>query len=243
MHLISERILDDGIRQQHVTLNGVPGIVWRPPVDSAPTPLILHGQPGGLDQMLPRLMERVRRCAAHGLASATLELPGSGERPPLPDLERARSDLRQAMAAGRPVDEDVIDRLVLPLVDRAVPECRAALDDLLALPEFHGPVGYSGGNLSVGVRLAAVEPRIGAVGLFAGSLIPRAIVEDARRVVVPVHLLLQWDDRGNDRQAALDLFDALGSSEKTLSANMGGHMGVPAFAGEEEVRFLARHLR
>ena len=44
-------------------------------------------------------------------------------------------------------------------------------------------------------------------------------------------------------QAALDLFDALGSAEKTLHANMGGHTGVPRSASESAGRFLARHLR
>lgn len=54
--------------------------------------------------------------------------------------------------------------------------------------------------------------------------------------------MLQWDDEDNDRQAALNLFDALGSTEKTLQANLGGHTGVPAYAGEDAARFLARHL-
>jgi len=57
------------------------------------------------------------------------------------------------------------------------------------------------------------------------------------------HVLLQWDDEHNDRQAALDLFDALGSAEKSLVANMGGHTGVPAHAGEAAAGFFARHLR
>jgi hypothetical protein len=41
---------------------------------------------------------------------------------------------------------------------------------------------------------------------------------------------------------ALELFDAFGSREKTLSANMGGHTGVPRHAGDEAARFFARHL-
>lgn len=55
-------------------------------------------------------------------------------------------------------------------------------------------------------------------------------------------VLLQWDDEGNDRQTALDLFDAFGSREKTLHANMGGHTGVPHFEGDEGNRFFTRHL-
>ena len=97
--------------------------------------------------------------------------------------------------------------------------------------------------ISIGVRLAVVEPRIQAAVLFAGSYVPRAIFTDARQVGIPLLVLLQWDDEGNDRQMALDLFDAFGSKEKTLHANMGGHTGVPAFEGEDGNRFFARHLR
>ncbi|WP_416900468.1 hypothetical protein [Micromonospora echinospora] len=97
--------------------------------------------------------------------------------------------------------------------------------------------------ISVGIRLAVVEPRITAAVFFAGSLVPRTMFEEARQVTIPLHVLLQWDDEGNDRQAALDLFDAFGSREKTLHANMGGHTGVPQFAGQDATAFFARHLR
>jgi hypothetical protein len=147
------------------------------------------------------------------------------------------------MEAGEPVSDEIIDALILPLVDKAVPESQAALDALLSVPEIGGPVGYSGGVISVGIRLAVVEPRIVAAGFFAGSFVPRTMFEEARQVTIPLHVLLQWDDEGNDRQAALDLFDAFGSQEKTLHANMGGHTGVPQFAGEEVAGFFARHLR
>ncbi len=63
-----------------------------------------------------------------------------------------------------------------------------------------------------------------------------------RRVTIPLRGLLQWDDENNDRQLALDLFDAFGSEQKTLYANMGGRTGVPEFAGDEVNRFFARHL-
>jgi hypothetical protein len=177
----------------------------------------------------------------YGFAAATIELPGSGDRPPSAAAEQARADLRQAMAAGQPADE-IVDRLVLPLVEKAVPEWLATLDALLSLPEIGGPVGYSGGVIAIGIRLAVVEPRIAAATLFAGSFVPRALFEDARRVTIPLQVLLQWDDEANDRQSALDLFDAFGSKEKTLHANLGGHTGVPQFEVEDGARFFARHL-
>lgn len=233
---------NDGIIERDFTLGEIPGIVWTPESPEAPVPLILLGHPGDLSRMHPRLAARGRRCVQDGFAAATIELPGGGARPRLTALDEARVDLRRAVGAGKPVSPEVVDRLVLPLVEQAVPEWQAALDALLALPDIGGPVGYSGGVISIGVRLAVVEPRIVAAVLFAGTFVPRVIFEEAGRVTIPLHVLLQWDDEANDRRAALDLFDAFGSREKSLHANLGGHAGVPAFAGEVAAAFLAEHL-
>ncbi len=246
MQFTSEQRLDDGVLEREFTLGEIPGILWTPGSASAaaPVPLILLGHPPlGLRKMHPRLVARARRAAADGFATATIELPGSGDRPRWAVVDQARADLRRVMTAGEPVSDEIIDALILPLVEKSVPEWQAALDALLSLPEIGGPVGYSGGVISIGVRLAVVEPRIVAAGFFAGSFVPRAMFEEARQVTIPLHVLLQWDDEGNDRQAALDLFDAFGSKEKTLHANMGGHTGAPQFAGEDAAGFFTRHLK
>lgn len=246
MHFTSEKRLD-GLIERNFLLDQIPGILWTPESTSPDNPaaLILAGQPGGpagLDQMYPRLLSRARSAAQTGFATATIEFPGSGGRPLPEGVGQARVELRAAVAAGRPVTDDVVDRLVLPLVEQAVPEWQVALDALLELPEIGGPVGYSGGVISIGVRLAAIDPRIAAAVLFAGSFVPRSVVEEARRITIPLFVLLQWDDEGNDRRVALELFDAFGSQQKTLNANVGGHTGVPQHAGEEASRFFARHL-
>lgn len=242
MHFTSERRLDDGVLEREFTLGGIPGILWTPETAPSPAPLILMGHPGGLQQMYPRLAGRARQSAANGFASATIELPGAGERPRLAEADQARADLRRAMASREPIDE-IVDRLVLPVVEMSAPEWQSTLDVLLSLPGIRGPVGYSGGVIAIGIRLALVEPRIVAAGLYAGSFAPRAMFDEARRVTIPLHVLLQWDDEGNNRQQSLDLFDAFGSREKTLQANMGGHTGVPPFAAEDANRFFARHLK
>ncbi|MDQ0787211.1 alpha/beta hydrolase [Streptomyces sp. B3I8] len=239
-------ITDTAVVEREFTLGDIPGILWTPAsaTDAAPVPLILLGHPSlGLPTMYPRLVARARHAAADGFASAAIELPGCGDRPRLPALEQARAGLRRAMEAGEPIGDDILDALVLPLVEQAVPETRTALDALLALPEIDGPVGYSGGVISLATRLAVVEPRIEAAVLFAGSLLPRATFDDARQVTIPLHVLLQWDDERNDRQASLDLFDAFGSKEKSLHAHMGGHTGVPQHAGEAASHFFTRHLK
>ncbi|GAA4553100.1 dienelactone hydrolase family protein [Amycolatopsis samaneae] len=243
MHFTSEQRLDDGVLEREFTLGEVPGILWTSGSASEPAPLLLLGHPGGTRRMYPRLVARARHAVAEGFAAATIELPWTGDRPRSAAVEQARADLRRAVEAGVPVDDEIVRRLILPLVEKSVPEWQAVLDALLPLPGLGGPVGYAGGVIAVGIRLAVVEPRVAAALLFAGSYVPRSMFEEARQVTIPLHVLLQWDDEGNDRQLALDLFDAFGAKEKTLHANMGGHTGVPSFEGEPGSRFFARHLK
>ncbi|MFI1801457.1 dienelactone hydrolase family protein [Streptomyces sp. NPDC020379] len=243
MRFTSERHLDDGVLEREFTLGEIPGTLWTPgsASASAPAPLILMAHNNGLPKGEPRLVARARLTAASGYAVATIDAAGCGDRPRSAAAEQARADLRRAMQAGEPVDE-IFEALVGPLVETAVPDWRTTLDALLALPGIGGPVGYSGWT-ALGIRLAVAEPRIRAAGLFAGGYVPRAQREEARQVTIPLLLLLQWDDEGNPRQRALDLFDAFGTKEKTLHANMGGHLGTPWFEREDGDRFFGRHLK
>jgi dienelactone hydrolase len=240
MQFTSEQRLDDGVVEREFTLGEIPGTLWTPE-SAAPAPLILMAHNNGLPKGDARLVARGRTTAAYGYAVAAIDAVGCGDRLRSPAEEQARADFRRAMRDGRSSDE-VFESYVGPLVDKAAPDWRTALDALLALPEIGGPVGYSGW-MALGVRLAAIEPRIAAAGFFAGGYVPRAQREEAPRITVPLLMLVQWDDEGNPRQRALDLFDAFGSKEKTLHANMGGHTGVPQFAGEDAARFFERHLK
>ncbi|MFI2235887.1 alpha/beta hydrolase [Streptomyces chrestomyceticus] len=240
MHFTSVQRLDDGVLEREFTLGEIPGTLWTPE-SAAPAPLILMAHNNGLPKAADRLVARARHTAAYGYAVAAVDAPGCGDRPRSVADEQVRADLRRAMQAGEPVD-DIFESFIGPLVEKAVPEWRSTLDALLALPEIGGPVGYSGWT-AVGIRLAAVEPRIAAAGFFAGGYVPRAQRDEARQITIPLLLLLQWDDEGNPRQRALDLFDAFGSEEKTLHANMGGHTGTPWFELEDGGRFFDRHLK
>jgi dienelactone hydrolase len=239
MHITSEQRLDDGVLEREFTLGEIPGTLWTP--GSEPAPLILMAHNNGLPRREARLVARARHTAAHGYAVATIDAPECGDRPRTAATEQARAELRRAMQAGEPVDE-IFESFIAPLVQNAIPEWRTTLDALLALPGISGPVGYSGWT-ALGIGLAVAEPRIAAAGLFAGGYVPRAQREEARQVTIPLLFLLQWDDEGNPRQRALDLFDAFGSKEKTLHANLGGHLGTPWFERENGDRFYDRHLR
>ncbi|MEV7680462.1 alpha/beta hydrolase [Streptomyces sp. NPDC088341] len=240
MHFTSEQRLDDGVLEREFTLGEIPGTLWTPE-SGAPAPLVLMSHNNGLPKAEPRLVARARYTAAGGYAVATIDAAGCGDRPRSAADEQARADLRRAMRAGEPVDE-IFESFIGPLVENAVPEWRTTLDALLTNPGIAGPVGYSGW-MALGIRLAVAEPRIAAAGFFAGGYVPRAQRQEARQITVPLLLLLQWDDEGNPRQRALDLFDAFGSKEKTLHANPGGHTGTPWFELDDGNRFLDRHLK
>ncbi|WP_405425414.1 dienelactone hydrolase family protein [Streptomyces erythrochromogenes] len=240
MHVTSERRLDDGLLAREFTLGEIPGTLWTPE-SAAPVPLILMAHNNGLPKNADRLVARARHCAASGYAVASIDAAGCGDRPRSAAEEQARADFGRAMQAGGPVDE-VFESFIGPLVDTAVPDWRTTLDALLELPGIGGPVGYSGWT-ALGIRLAVAEPRIAAAGFFAGGYVPRAQREEARQVTVPLLFLLQWDDEGNPRQRALDLFEAFGTKQKTLHANLGGHTGTPWFEVEDGNRFFDRHLK
>ncbi|MGC0327317.1 dienelactone hydrolase [Streptomyces sp. SAI-170] len=240
MRFTSEQRLDDGVLEREFTLGEIPGTLWTPE-SATPVPLILMAHNNALPKGDPRLVARARITASYGFAVAAIDAAGCGDRPRTAAEEQARADFRRAMQAGERGDE-VFESFIGPLVENAVPDWRTTLDALLSLPEIGGPVGYSGWT-AVGIRLAVVEPRIAAAGFFAGGYVPRAQREEARQVTVPLLFLLQWDDEGNPRQRALDLFDAFGSKEKTLHANLGGHTGTPWFEVEDGGRFYDRHLR
>ncbi len=239
MHFTSEQRLDDGVLERDFTIGDIPGVLWTP--GSVPAPLILSGHNGGLHKREARLVTRARYFAAEfGFAVAAIDAPGHGDRPRSAEADDTRAELRQAIQAGEPVD-DIFESLIVPLVEQAVPEWRTTLDALLGLPEVGGPVGYTGMS-AIGIRLAVVEPRIAAALFFAGGFVPESVRTQARQVAIPLQLLMQWDDEGNDRQSALDLFDAFGTEQKTLHANLGGHAGAPWFEVDDGARFFARHL-
>ncbi|MBD0696132.1 alpha/beta hydrolase [Streptomyces sp. CBMA123] len=241
MHFTSETS-SDGVVERRFVLDGVPGMLWHPDGSGlGGRPLVLLGHGGGQDKLGPR--ERARRCAARfGWAAVAIDAPGHGERARTAQDERFATETGQLLAAGRPISAWVA-RHTAALAERAVPEWRAVLDALEgAGGEGLGPVGYWGLSLGtvIGIPLAAVEPRIvAAVFGLAGHA---ALVEPARQVTVPVEFVLQWDDELQPREGALALYGALGSGERSLHANPGGHLAVPEFEVAASEGFLRRHL-
>ncbi len=108
------------------------------------------------------------------------------------------------------------------------------------LAEHPGPVGLWG--LSQGCRtglpLLAAEPRIEAavLGLADGP------IGSAPLVTAPVLFYVQADDELVPPDSCRALFTALGTADKTLVENPGGHLDLPRSTVEESAAWLDARL-
>ncbi|CAN5439507.1 hypothetical protein BH10ACT10_BH10ACT10_20950 [soil metagenome] len=103
-----------------------------------------------------------------------------------------------------------------------------------------GPVGFWGisQGTRVGLPLLAAEPRIVAavLGLADGP------VSSAPLVTASVLFYVQSDDELVPAASCRALFDALGSADKSLVENPGGHLDLPRTSVEESAVWLDREL-
>ncbi|MBB2893791.1 dienelactone hydrolase family protein [Flexivirga oryzae] len=234
----------DGVVERDFVVGEVPGVLWSP-VDASPgTPLVLMGHGGGLHKRSRGLVARAREAVLRdGFVVAAIDAPGHGDRPRSAQDQHWVDTMLAERAAGRSMAATIAD-YNRSLVERAVPEWRAALDALQELPEIGSgmPIGYSGMTLAsaIGIPLVVAESRITAA-VFGGVFVYDDITIAARRVTIPIEFLLPLDDPEIDRQSGLDLFDEFASEDKTLHAFPGSHFTVPV--ERVDTRFFARQLR
>jgi hypothetical protein len=90
----------------------------------------------------------------------------------------------------------------------------------------------------------AAEPRItAAVFGLAGLREGQAEFEAAAgKIAIPLQFVFQWEDAVAPREAGIALFNAFGSTEKTMHINPGGHMDIPNFESGDWESFYLRHL-
>jgi len=234
----------DGMTERLFTLGDVSGAVWAPADAEGPRPLVLLGHGGGAHRTAPPMLGRARRyVTGSGFAVGAIDAPGWGGRPVPAEYEPFNAEIEELSAAGKSLG-DVFARRGVVIAKLAIPEWQATIDALTGLDWIGAgaPIGYWGVSLgtAIGVPLVAAEPRIRAAVL--GLMGHETLAEAAAQITVPVEFDLQWDDELVPRASGLALFDAVGSAEKTLHANPGGHMDVPRFEVDSSERFFARHL-
>ena len=234
----------DGVTERLFTVGHVPGAVWASAGATGPRPLELLGHGGAGHRTAPSMVSRARRyVTGSGYAVAAIDAPGWGGRPVPPEYEPFNAEIEELTAAGKPLGDAYARRGVVAAA-LAIPEWQATIDALTELDWIgtDAPIGYWGVSLgsAIGVPLVVAKPRIRAAVL--GLMGHETLVEAAAQITVPVEFELQWDDEIVPRESGLALFDAIGSAEKTLHANPGGHMDVPTFETDSSEHFFARHL-
>ncbi|MFD4466782.1 alpha/beta hydrolase [Rhodococcus sp. NPDC058505] len=244
MHVTSETTAD-GVVERHFTLGDITGVLWSPAAGTAGAPLLLSGHGGGMHKKAPGLVAAaLHGVTTHGFTVAAIDAPGHGDRPRNARDQQWVDAIHRARAASEPIAPIVVD-FNRSVAERAVPEWRATLDALQALPEIgsEAPVGYGGVMLGAvtGMLLAAADSRIAALSLGA-VFVDDALIEAGRKVTVPVECWIPWDAEGIDRAAAVALFDAFESTDKTLHAYSGGHHQVPDPERTCSAPLFVRHL-
>jgi dienelactone hydrolase len=242
VHLISSTS-SDGVTEQLFTLGEIPGVLWTPQDAHGARPLILMGHGGGQHKKEPGVVSRARHFVAEGkFAVVSTDVANHGERPTSEEFDRLATEYWTRRAAGEDTTESNTAMYTL-VVGQAVTDWQSVLTAVQQLDHVgSGPVGYWGVSMgcAFGLPFVAAEPRVRAAVLgLQGSPI---LVEAAAQITVPVQFLLQWDDEQMPRAQSLALFDAIGSAEKTLHANPGGHADLPHFETDDSLRFFARHL-
>ncbi len=240
MDFLSDAVID-GVRERRLTVGDAPGMLFSPSAGRPPGPLVLLAHGGGQHAAHPAVLSRARRYVdSYGFTVAALDAPGHAGRSRSAQLDASLAALRAAVAGGSPAA--AVAKLNADIAADAVPEWRSLLDALDASGLASPSVGFVGFSLGagIGVPLVASEPRINAAVL--GLVGQHGLTDGAARITVPVQLVVQWDDELVAREDALALFTAIGSREKRLHINPGGHADVPASERESAERFLYDHL-
>jgi len=243
MHWRSEDLVDRGVRQRGFDLEHegrlIPGLLWTPDGARGPRPLVLIGHGGSNNKRQDYVVALARRLVRHhGYAAAAIDGPVHGDRRADGGKNTALTFLEFGQAwSSHP-----------SMTDEMVSDWRRTLDSLQTLEDVGtAPVGWWGLSMGtiLGLPVVAAEPRVeAAVFGLMGRVGPTCdrITEDALKVHCPVLYLVQWDDELFDRERAFELFDLIGSEDKRLHANPGGHGEVPRAEFEASERFLAERL-
>ena len=257
---VVQEVCERGVVERRVGLEVeggevVPGIVWLPEAATGPRPTVILGHGGVVHKRAPEVLGLARRLVRHrGYAAVALDAPEHGER--ITDKEAARARRRSVQSrveegpgAGLPMVVDAKGAAEFASrMTTHVGELTALVDDLVSTGFSDDRVGYWGLSMGtgIGLRFVASEPRIKAAVLgLAGLGIGMGGAEfetAARSLRVPILFLFQWDDELIARDAGLALFDAIGSTDKTMHVNPGGHVQVPVFENDSAESFFVRHL-
>ena len=241
---------EKGVTERGFTLrageDSVPGIAWTPKAPTQPGPTVLLGHGGTQHKRTEGLLSLARRLVRHlGYSAVAIDAPGHGDRRSADEPRVPVQEMRRRLANMSPEEA----RAWAARNRQGGQEWRATLDAISAEPHLGtGPYGYWGVSMgtAIGLPFVASEPRVSAAVFGLAGIGNRpgaeALREAARSLRVPVLFLYQWDDELMTRESGIALFDAIGSAEKTMHVNPGGHVQIPRFERDAVEAFFSRHL-
>ena len=247
---ISDSVAEYGFE---VLVNGhvIPGILWLPTKQTAKALIALGHGGSGHKKSEGVFLRAVRNAQKYGWASIAIDAPKHGERISAAEAERetAKTWARISGAATAPsLSPEEKIKFLDKLAAQAVPEWQAAIDAVLnsKLLPAHIPMAYWGVSQgsSIGIPLLATDKRFICAVLGLSQLHPShsSLLAAAKQIKIPLRFVFQWHDPIRKRAYGLSLFNAFGSSEKSMHINPGGHLDTPAFEVESWDLFFLRHL-
>lgn len=228
----------------------VPGIHWLPAGAEGPHPTVCIGHGGFQHKRIDNVLALARQLVTNlGVGVVALDAPDHGDR--LADPDAAARTLAALAGGDREARRRAFGKQArAAMAERAkvhVAEWRGLLDALQADERWAaGPFGWWGVSMGTthGLPLAAADGRIAAAVFGLNALRPGddEWARQAAAVTIPVLFLNQWDDELMTREASVALWEALGSTEKTMHVNPGRHVEVPRFERTASEDFFRRHL-
>ena len=250
---IIEETTEDGVLARRFDLvvrdQTVPGLHWLPAGADGPRPTVCIGHGGFQHKRYGNVPELAIQLVRNlGVGVVALDAPGHGDRLTAEEAEAARRTRAELAKGGgrRGMDADA-RKAFAARIEVHVAEWRALVDALCTDERWAGgPFGWWGVSMgtSHGIPVVASDDRFTCAVFGLNALRPgdEAGAAQAASITVPILFLNQSDDELMTRDAALALWDAFGSTEKTMHINPGGHVQVPRFERDSSEAFFRRHL-
>ncbi len=191
---------EDGVTERlfDLTVAGerVPAVLWAPEGAAGSRPLVLMGHGGSQHKKIGSLAARARSYARKlGYAVLAIDAPGHGDRVSREEAAKLAAEVGARVRGEAGSGSFNLMKTMAERTARAVPEWKAALDAVQALPFVgkHERVGYWGVSMgtAIGVPFVSAEPRItcavfGLAGLRPGM---DAFAASASAITIPVEFV------------------------------------------------------
>ena len=230
----------------------VPCVIWKPRDSVKSRVMIAMGHGGSQHKKTQSIRDRaIRYAATFGWTSLAIDAPKHGDRITPAEAEaesrKTQSRIRGDVTAPSLSAGDKIAFLD-KLATQAVTEWQAALDtSIVFFATDVDSVAYWGISQGtwIGVPLLAKDQRFKCAVFGLAQLHPDhvAFKNAAARITVPLRFAFQWDDTIRSREYGLALFNAFGSSDKSMHINPGGHTEIPTAEIASWDLFFQHHLR